>query len=124
MMLRLQASGLLRAKEMTAKLRQDQARWHDFSTSASDWLWETDAEHFFSFFSDNIDSFYGLPATHLLGKNFKASLEADTINSPDLITEQLLKLEGHLQLKRFEYQVEHDHSRFAHFIRGYDDWHQ
>ena len=109
LLLRLQASGLqrseLRAMQITEKLRQDQARWHDFSAGASDWFWETDAEHFFRFVSENIDLFYGLPATRLVGKNLKVLLQADTFNSPDLVTEQLLTLESHLPLKRFEYHV-------------------
>jgi len=107
--LRLQASGLqrseFRATQMTEKLRQDQARWHDFSAGASDWFWETDAEHFFRFISENIELFYGLPTTQLVGKNLKVLLQADTFNSPDLVMEQLLKLESHLPFDRFEYQV-------------------
>ena len=69
LLLRLQTTGLQRseqrAREMTKQLRQEEERWRDFSASASDWFWETDAEHFFRFVSEKIELFYGLPTTQL-----------------------------------------------------------
>ena len=42
------------------KQRQDAERARDFSLSASDWFWETDAKHCFCYFSDNFEKVYGL----------------------------------------------------------------
>ena len=109
LLLRLQASGLQRseqrAREMTAQLRQEEQRWRDFSISASDWFWETDAEHFFIYISDNFERFYGLPFAQLPGRNLKAVLQTDTLNPPEIIKEQLLKLEQHLPVERVERQM-------------------
>ena len=109
LLLRLQTTGLRRseqrAREMTQQLRQEEERWRDFSSSASDWFWETDAEHFYIYFSENFERFYGLPVAQWQGRNAKVVLEADTLNAPEMIKEQLLKLEKHLPLERTERQM-------------------
>ncbi|MCV3273867.1 PAS domain-containing protein [Roseobacter sinensis] len=40
---------------------------HDFAEIASDWFWETDAEHRFTFFSDRLSEVVGVPAETFLG---------------------------------------------------------
>ena len=109
LLLRLQTSGLQRseqrAREMTKQLRQEEERWRDFSASASDWFWETDAEHFYTFISESFERFYGLPVAHWLGRNSRVLLETDTLNAPEVIKERLLNLEKHLPLERTERQM-------------------
>jgi PAS domain S-box-containing protein len=106
MLLHLLASRLarskLRGREITEKLDQEQARWQDFSTGASEWFWETDAEHFNFFISDNFAKLYGEPRAVLATQNLKAQLETDTLNPPDLIKEQLRRLDAHLPIHYFE----------------------
>ena len=91
--------------QATETLRQEEARWRDFSTIASDWFWETDAQHSYRFVSDNFEQFYGLPACHLVGKNLKSLLENDSLNIPELTAQHVLKLDGRQPWRQFEYQV-------------------
>ncbi len=109
LLVRIQAGILQRAEArallMTQKLHQDELRWRDFCAGASDWFWETDAQHVYRFISDNFEQFFGVPIGHYVGRSAKALLENDTLNPPELLQEQLRILEGHLQLKHFEYRV-------------------
>ncbi|MBC7445815.1 MAG: PAS domain S-box protein [Polaromonas sp.] len=91
--------------QATETLRQEEARWRNFSTIASDWFWETDAQHSYRFVSDNFEQFFGLPASHLVGKNLKSLLENDSLNIPELTAQHVLKLDGRQPWRQFEYQV-------------------
>jgi PAS domain S-box-containing protein len=109
LLLRQQAGGRRRAEllaqRMTEKLQLDEARARDFSISASDWFWETDAEQRFCYFSDNFASVYGLPESRLLGKSRRELLAKMSHNSPPLLAEHLALLDAHLPFKNFEYQI-------------------
>ena len=109
LLLRLQTTGLQRSErralEMTQQLRQEEERLRDFSSNASDWFWETDAEHCYIFISESFERFYGLPVAEWLGRNSRVLLEADTLNAPEMIKERLLRLEKHLPLERTERQM-------------------
>jgi two-component system sensor histidine kinase/response regulator len=100
---RQRAEGL--ATHMTERLRQDQERASDFSRSASDWFWETDAEHRFCFFSDNFEQAYGLNPAQVLGKNRRDLLASNTHNPPEMIEAHLAQLAAHAPFKDFEYQI-------------------
>lgn len=100
-----QAKDVLNQERFAAKQRQDAERMRDFSLSASDWFWETDAAHRFCFFSANFEKVYGLPPEQLLGKSRKAILEVDALNPPSEVAEHLAKLAAHAPFKNFEYQV-------------------
>ena len=53
--------------EAEKKLRESKARYKDFSESAGDWMWETDAQLRYSFFSDRADQVTGLDHSDLIG---------------------------------------------------------
>jgi PAS domain S-box-containing protein len=93
------------AQQMTEQLQRDEERLRDFSLSASDWFWETDAEHRFCYFSDNFDKVYGLAQEQLLGKNRKQLLELNAHNPPEMIEAHFVQLEAHLPFKNFEYRI-------------------
>jgi PAS domain S-box-containing protein len=93
---------------LALRQRQDAERARDFSLSASDWFWETDAQNRFSYFSDNFEKVYGLPPERLLGHSRKAILEKDALNPPELIEAHLAQLAAHLPFKNFEYRVRVD----------------
>ena len=93
------------AAHMTERLRQDQERSSDFSRSASDWFWETDAEHYFCFFSDNFEQVYGLNPAQVLGKNRRELLLSNPHNPPAMIEAHLAQLAAHVPFKDFEYQI-------------------
>jgi PAS domain S-box-containing protein len=109
LVLRQQATGRVRAEvlaeHMTEKLREDQERASDFSKSASDWFWESDAQHRFCYFSDNFEQVYGLPPSQLLGKSRKELLELNALNPAGTTVEHFAQLEAHLPFKSFEYRI-------------------
>jgi PAS domain S-box-containing protein len=92
-------------ERFAAKQRLDAQRSRDFSLSASDWFWETDAMHCFCYFSDNFEKVYGLPPGRLLGTSRKVILEVDALNPPAQITAHLAQLGAHAPFKNFEYQI-------------------
>jgi PAS domain S-box-containing protein len=93
------------AEHMTERLRLDQERSSDFSRSASDWFWETDATHHFCFFSDNFEQVYGLAPAQVLGKNRRELLQSNPLNPPAMIDAHFDLLDAHLPFKDFEYQI-------------------
>ena len=54
-------------RQVEESLRQHQARLMDFLSVASDWLWETDAEHRFVYITDEPDK-TGIASSWVLGK--------------------------------------------------------
>lgn len=92
-------------QQITQQLRLDEERSRDFSTSASDWFWETDALHQFCYFSDNFEKVYGLPPERMLGKNRQEILELDALNVPEIVQAHLAQLTAHQPFKNFEYQI-------------------
>ena len=93
------------AAQMTIRLREDQQRSSDFSKSASDWFWETDAEHRFCFFSDNFEQVYGLNPAQILGRNRRELLLSNPDNPPAVIEAHFSQLDAHQPFKDFEYQI-------------------
>jgi diguanylate cyclase (GGDEF)-like protein/PAS domain S-box-containing protein len=61
---------LLLARDLTEveALAESEARFRDFASVASDWFWETDAEHRISFFTEPAPGHRGLAADALLGR--------------------------------------------------------
>ena len=55
-------------KQAEANLELSEARFRDFSASASDWYWEMDENLRFSYFSDRFTEVTGVPQEVLLGK--------------------------------------------------------
>jgi PAS domain S-box-containing protein len=54
-------------KRAEQRIRESEERFRDFADSASDWWWETDADHRMSFISDNVQRF-GFEPAKLLGR--------------------------------------------------------
>ncbi len=54
------AAGALQFREQQFK---------DFATASSDWFWETDAEHRFTWFSDRVEEITGVPVAFHIGKS-------------------------------------------------------
>ncbi|MBT3790275.1 MAG: PAS domain-containing sensor histidine kinase [Alphaproteobacteria bacterium] len=57
-----------RVKERTEDLKQSEARFQTFASSASDWFWEMDDQLRFSYFSDRFSAITGVEKSVLLGK--------------------------------------------------------
>lgn len=55
------------ARRAEAVAHVDRSRFQDFAETASDWLWEADADLVLTFVSDQVEVFSGIPATNYLG---------------------------------------------------------
>jgi two-component system cell cycle sensor histidine kinase PleC len=95
-------------EQQTAELRQvahalgeSEARFRDFATMTSDWLWETDREHRFTYVSDGIRRFGQNPDTSLGHTRFE--MIADTDPEPEKWVEHRAILERHEPFRDFVY---------------------
>lgn len=81
------------ARRAEATARIERGRFQDFAETASDWLWETDANLRLTFVSDQIESFSGLLATSYHAKFASSFLkqldaESDTTGLDDMLSRQ------------------------------------
>jgi diguanylate cyclase (GGDEF)-like protein/PAS domain S-box-containing protein len=82
-------------------LRLSEQRFRDFAMSASDWLWETDAEHRFTWFSPNVRDLVGVAPEWHYGKT-RLDIMAPGVD-PELIEAHRQVLEAHLPFRDVEY---------------------
>ncbi|HEY1798069.1 MAG TPA: ATP-binding protein [Stellaceae bacterium] len=94
-----QAKDLERA---AAALGNSEARFRDFATTSSDWLWETDAGHRFTYHSDNIRAFGQNPSKRL-GRT-RMELAADLATEAEKWAEHRAVLDRHEPFRDFVYK--------------------
>jgi diguanylate cyclase (GGDEF)-like protein/PAS domain S-box-containing protein len=82
-------------------LRLSEHRFRDFATCASDWLWETDAEHRFTWFSPNVEDLVGVPPEWHYGKT-RREIMAPGVD-PELVETHWQVLEAHVPFRDVEY---------------------
>jgi diguanylate cyclase (GGDEF)-like protein/PAS domain S-box-containing protein len=82
-------------------LRLSEQRFRDFATSASDWLWETDAEHRFTWFSPNVAELAGVAPEWHYGKT-RREIMAPGVD-PELVEAHWQVLEAHVPFRDVEY---------------------
>ena len=95
----------LLATEMTAQLRYDEERAHDFYQCAADWSWETNAQHCFSYVSDNFAQVYGLASHRVLGKQRQDLWAYAATDLPASASDYLAQAQAQLPFTNFEYPV-------------------
>jgi diguanylate cyclase (GGDEF)-like protein/PAS domain S-box-containing protein len=88
-------------KRAEGALRVSEQRFRDFAISASDWLWETDAEHRFTWLSPNVKDLIGVPPEWHYGKT-RRELMAPGVD-PELIEAHWQLLEEHVPFRDLEY---------------------
>ncbi len=93
------------AEQMTERLRFNETRQHDFSLSASDWFWETDAEHRFSYFSENYENFFLLDRNRVLGIRRQELLQKNGLIDPQVLADHVACLDAHQPFRRLEYRL-------------------
>lgn len=98
-------NAILDQKEAERSLQKSEERFRDFSRSSADWFWEMDAALCFSYFSDNLESVYGIPPAFLLGKTRRALFERDSLNSRRVIELHLQQLDRREPFRNFEYRL-------------------
>jgi diguanylate cyclase (GGDEF)-like protein/PAS domain S-box-containing protein len=88
-------------RQVEEALRLSEQRFRDFATSASDWLWETDAEHRFTWFSPNVKDLVGVAPEWHYGKT-RREIMAPGVD-PELIEAHFQILEAHVPFRDVEY---------------------
>ncbi len=82
-------------------LRDSEARFRDFARTSSDWFWETDEQHRFTFVSDEIRSF-GQDPSDRIGRR-RQELAADRPEDMRLWDEHYAVLDRHEPFRNFVY---------------------
>jgi diguanylate cyclase (GGDEF)-like protein/PAS domain S-box-containing protein len=88
-------------REVEEALRLSEQRFRDFAMCASDWLWETDAEHRFTWFSPNVRDLVGVAPEWHYGKT-RREIMAPGVD-PALIDAHMQVLEAHARFRDVEY---------------------
>jgi PAS domain S-box-containing protein len=85
-----------------ARLRESEARCRDFALTSSDWFWETDEKHRFTYLSDHIRAFGQDPQTRI-GRT-RTDLAVDIVSEPAKWEEHLALLDRHEPFRDFIYK--------------------
>ena len=88
-------------QQLADALRASEARFRDFALTASDWFWETDPEHRFTYTSDSIRLFGQNPDSRL-GRT-RIELAADAEQQPEKWREHIETLNTHEPFRDFVY---------------------
>ena len=91
-------------KNAETLLRENEERFKDFAEVASDWYWETDENHVFSFVSDRYREITGLPRIYIIGRNRKQNSSGRTDDARWVM--HLEDLENQRPFKNFVYEIE------------------
>ncbi len=85
-----------------ATLRESEARCRDFALASSDWFWETDESHRFTYVSDHIRAFGQDPQTRI-GRT-RRELATDVVSEPAKWQKHLAVLDRHELFRDFVYK--------------------
>jgi diguanylate cyclase (GGDEF)-like protein/PAS domain S-box-containing protein len=88
-------------RQAAEALRLSEQRFRDFAICASDWLWETDAGHRFTWFSPNVRDLVGVAPEWHYGKT-RREIMAPGVD-PELIEAHWQVLEAHAPFRDVEY---------------------
>jgi PAS domain S-box-containing protein len=84
----------------------------DFAAASSDWFWETDAEHRFTWFSDRVEAITGVPVEFHIGKS-RLELAADQVEQEKWIAHKKA-LEARQPFRDFRYLRQGHDGRLQH----------
>jgi PAS domain S-box-containing protein len=95
-----------RVEERTRALKDSEERFRDFAESASDWMWETDANLRFSYFSDRAAELLARPLETLLGKTRQELAAPEELErGTEKWRQHSADLVAHRPFRNFEYSV-------------------
>lgn len=98
-----------RVEERTKELRESQQRFRDMLESSSDWYWETDAQHRFSYISDRYFQFVSLREDEVIGRTRWDLRGAKEPESPDgNLSWNKHAMEKHMPFRNVEYSIERE----------------
>lgn len=87
--------------DQETRLKTNEQRFRDFAEASSDWYWETDKDHRFTYISPKVFESTGIPAEKYIGKTRWQLSESGT----DTWQEHIDTLNGNESFKNFEYLV-------------------
>jgi PAS domain S-box-containing protein len=90
-----------RVEERSEELEQSEGRFRDFALTSSDWFWETDENHRFTYISEGIRQFGQEPATRI-GRS-RMELATDIESEADKWRAHLAELDRHQPFRDFTY---------------------
>ncbi|MEM1289666.1 MAG: PAS domain S-box protein, partial [Pseudomonadota bacterium] len=97
------ASNITDEISVQAELEDQRRAMEDFANTASDWMWETDANHIFTYLSDTIEAQTGIPVSEYVGKS-RFDLAASMVNETAFIKHRQ-DLEAKRPFKNLIYEV-------------------
>ena len=90
-----------RVEERSEELAQSEARFRDFAVTSSDWFWETDEDHRFTYISEGIRQFGQDPSSRIGRSRMELASYRDSENNK--WREHLAQLERHEPFRNFVY---------------------
>ncbi|MEG3619190.1 ATP-binding protein [Magnetovibrio sp. PR-2] len=87
-------------------LQHSEMRLQSFLEAASEWLWETDKDHKFTYFSPQAETAMHLPAQKFIGSSRAAWAEEDVTNNPHKWNRHFADLEAHRPFSDLVYPVQ------------------
>lgn len=90
--------------ERTRRLRESEARFREFAESASDWLWETDQAHTFTYVSEGFHRLVGADPNAYLGRS-RLESRADGQDGPARWQVHVDDLRQHRPFRAFCYSL-------------------
>ena len=88
-------------EERSDELAQSEARFRDFALTSSDWFWETDENHRFTYISEGIRQFGQDPSSRI-GRS-RVELASDVESEAEKWRAHLAELERHQPFRNFVY---------------------
>ena len=93
-------------------LQENEERFRDFAETASDWYWETDAEHRFSYMSPRVQNF-GIPHNRAIGLR-RSDIALDAAAEPEKWQAHMAMLDRHEPFRDFTYRNRIEGDQFIH----------
>jgi PAS domain S-box-containing protein len=82
-------------------LRESEQRFRDYAETASDWLWETDADHRFTRYSEHTE----VPGAIGVIGQFRWDIASDLAAEPEKWRQHRATLDAHLPFRNLEYRT-------------------
>jgi PAS domain S-box-containing protein len=89
-------------KQVRRREQEDEQRFRDYAETASDWFWETDPDHRFSYMSDRART-YGIDPETRIGLS-RLDIAGDAAETPEKWRAHLTALERHEPFRDFVYR--------------------
>jgi PAS domain S-box-containing protein len=99
------ALDISKQKQALVDIEQSEERFRSLVEGTTDWVWETDEQHRFSWFSESFDAIIGVSSAFLLGKRrWDIVLDAHEIESPKWEA-HIADLTAHRVFRDFRYWI-------------------